>query len=189
MTDFDKYGYVIIKEFLDPVSIRTVSRYMEYRLKQSGSVSNDPTSKYSFYADPLVETILYNATPDVEQACGLELHPTYSYSRVYVKGEQLKKHVDRPSCEISVTCNVAINGNPWSIWCQYLDNEPTECILNPGDAVVYKGCEVEHWRYPLEHADFNAQFMLHYVNKNGPYAEYKWDKRSSLGSSSNTRRQ
>lgn len=188
MTDFDEKGYVILRGFLDPGSVATMSRYMEYRAKQSNGNWEDPTSRYGFYADPLAETVLYNAREEVEKASGRELHPTYAYSRIYVNGDQLKKHVDRPSCEISVTVNVAIDADePWPIWCQYKGSEPVKCMLAPGDAVVYKGCEVVHWREPLTHANINAQFMLHYVDKNGPNAQYKWDKRPSLGMSSNTR--
>ena len=190
MTDFNKTGYVIVKEFLDPVAVSTVSRYMEYKLKRKdfNAGVEEEISTYSSYADPLTETILYNAKSDIENICQLELEPTYSYTRIYMKGDQLKKHVDRPSCEISVTVNVAIDGKPWSIWCQNPGDAPVECILHPGDAVVYKGCIVEHWREPLEHANFNAQFMLHYVDKNGKNVSYKWDNRSSLGLPSNTRR-
>jgi hypothetical protein len=187
MTEFDKKGYVIIRGFLDSVGVATVSRYMEYKAKQSQGTWQDPESKFAFYADPLIETILYTARETIEETCGLELDPTYSYARIYYKGDELKKHVDRPSCEVSVTTNVAINGEPWSIWCQNPGDEPVECVLQPGDAVVYKGCVVEHWREPLKHADFNAQFMLHYVDKNGINASYKWDRRPSLGLPSNMR--
>lgn len=189
MTEFDQKGYAIVRGFLDPLSVATVSRYMEYRAKQINGKWQDPVSQYSFYADPLAETILYNSKADIEDVCEKQLDPTYSYSRVYVKGDELKRHVDRPSCEISVTVNVAITADkPWPIWCQYKDNDPVECLLAPGDAVVYKGCEVYHWREPLRHADINAQFMLHYVDKNGPHASFKWDKRPSLGMLSETRR-
>lgn len=188
MTEFDAKGYTIVREFLDPASTQTMSRYMEYRAKQTPEEYDDPTSRFSFYADPLAETVLYSARSDVETVCGRKLYPTYSYSRVYVRGDELKKHVDRPSCEISVTVNVAIDAaDPWPIWCRYKNNDPVECLLNPGDAVIYKGCEVEHWRYPLRHANINAQFMLHYVDVNGPYANRKWDNRPSLGLLANTR--
>lgn len=189
MTEFDQKGYSIVRGFLDPISVATVSRYMEYRAKQNNGKRQDPVSQYSFYADPLAETILYNSKADIEDVCEKQLDPTYSYSRVYVKGDELKRHVDRPSCEISVTVNVAITADtPWPIWCQYKDNDPVECLLAPGDAVVYKGCEVYHWREPLRHADINAQFMLHYVDKNGPHASFKWDRRPSLGMLNETRR-
>jgi hypothetical protein len=64
---------------------------------------------------------------------------------------------------------------------QYEDKDPVKCLLNPGDAVIYKGCEVTHWRRKLAKGLINVQFMLHYVDKNGPYTEYKFDGRESLG--------
>ena len=187
MIDFEEHGYTIIRGFLDSASLATMSRYMEYRAKQTSETNTDPTSRYAFYADPLAETVLYNSREEIESICGRSLYPTYSYSRVYVRGDELKKHVDRSSCEISVSVNVAIDGSPWPIWCRYKGNSAVKCVLEPGDAVVYKGCEVEHWREPLQHASINAQFMLHYVDADGPYASYKWDSRPSLGMPSNKR--
>jgi hypothetical protein len=59
--------------------------------------------------------------------------------------------------------------------------EPMAFYLDPGDAVVYKGCEVVHWREKADGTEVTAQFMLHYVDQNGPYADFKLDKRASLG--------
>lgn len=182
MTDFDKAGCVLIKGFLDPQAIQTVSRYMEYSVKnQEYNKVSDSWSKYARYADPLTETILYNAKDHVEEITGKELYPTYSYARVYVQGDYLGPHVDRPSCEISITCHVAAKGKEWPIWMKPPGKEAVSFVLEPGDAVVYKGCEVVHWREKAVDTEVNAQFMLHYVDKNGPNAEYKFDRRAALG--------
>lgn len=141
----------------------------------------DDLSKYARYADPLMEVMLVDSRGAVEAVVGKELLPTYSYSRVYVEGDDLERHIDRPSCEYSVTVNVACDGEPWPIWMQDEDAEPTKVTLSPGDAVIYKGCEVHHWRSKMTRSRVNAQFMLHYVDKNGPFAEYEWDKRSGAG--------
>jgi hypothetical protein len=183
MTDFEKYGCVLIKNFLDKQSTQTVSRYMEYALKQNAMPRDNGVESPSFarYADPLTETILFNSHEYVEEITNKKLYPSYSFSRVYVKGDELKPHVDRPSCEISVTCHVATKGAPWLIWMHAPGKEPISFELESGDAVVYKGCEVKHWRDKAVDTEVNAQFMLHYVDQNGPYAEYKFDKRTSLG--------
>lgn len=183
MTDFDKVGCVLIKSFLDPQATDTVSRYMEYALI-SGAIGKprDPLAHtYAKYADPLIETILYNSRNHVEEVTGKKLYPTYSYSRIYLKGDNLGPHTDRPSCEVSVTCNVATKGAFWPIWMRVFDGEPMSFTLEPGDAVVYKGCEVEHWREKATDTEVTAQFMLHYVDQDGPYAGFKFDKRTSLG--------
>jgi len=182
MTEFQQKSCVLIKSFLDPQSVQTVSRYMEYAI--TGDAYNCPEdtwSKYSRYADPLIETILYNSKAEVEQITGLSLNPTYSFSRVYVKNDVMPKHVDRPSCEVSLTVNVATVGEKWPIWMQVPGQDPVSITLEPGDAVVYKGCEVQHWRETAVNTEITAQFMLHYVNKNGPFAGYKFDARPKLG--------
>lgn len=186
-TQFKERGYVVVRNFISEADASVISRYMEYALKGDlytdrvgGPKTNDP-SKYARYADPLMEVILADSREAVEAVVGVELLPTYSYSRVYVEGDDLERHIDRPSCEYSVTVNVACVGEPWPIWMQNGDAEPTKVALNPGDAVIYKGCDVYHWRNKMVQASVNAQFMLHYVNKNGSFADYQWDKRPGLG--------
>lgn len=189
MTEFQTNSCVVVKGFIDPQGIQTVSRYMEYALKQQELVREETAlaTSYSRYADPLTETILYSSLGHMEEITGKKLHPTYSYSRIYVKGDVLKPHVDRPSCEISATIHVATNGEPWPIWMKVRGKEPMSFTLEPGDAVVYKGCEVTHWRNVADKTDVNVQFMLHYVDQDGPNASYKFDKRLSLGLLQNSR--
>ena len=181
MTEFQTKGYVFVKDFMDSESILDVSRYMEYLLKRKSTHTSDSISTYSFYADPLIETILYNARDQLEYITGLELYPTYSYARVYLKKDELKCHTDRPACEISVTCNVATVGEPWPIFIQMPGQDPVKFILGPGDAIVYRGIEAKHWRETNINTEINAQFMLHYVDSNGKHTSYKYDKRESLG--------
>lgn len=188
MTEFQQFGCSVIKEFVHPEELKTISQYMEnkLRLKQWDRrpdlyFSESDPSALSFYADPLVEVVLQKSAPAIEEVTGLELYPTYSYSRIYLKGDELVPHVDRESCEISVTVNVATVGKPWPIWMKTSNGEEIKIELSPGDAVVYKGCEVTHWREKMVNTEINVQFMLHFVDKNGPNAEYKWDKRPGLG--------
>ena len=58
---------------------------------------------YSLYGDPLMESLLIQAQPFIEKIIKLELVPTYAYWRLYITGSDLKKHIDRKSCEYSTT--------------------------------------------------------------------------------------
>lgn len=189
---FERYGCVLVESFLDPLTVQTISMYMENKIRrnewQQKKSEGDPVTKLAYYSDPLIETVLQASLPLVAEICGKEIDPTYSYMRLYQPGEELEPHVDRPSCEISVTVNVAAKGKLSPIWMHYKDNEPNAYTLNPGDAVVYKGCEAKHWRKPLEADQLNVQFMLHYVDKNGPHAGRKFDTRPNLGFPSDMRR-
>lgn len=193
MTEFQTNGYVVVKGFYKPEEVDIISRYLENALKrypENNQGGNDgiTNNTISWYADPLAEVILRNSVPKIQAVTGLELYPTYSYTRVYQKGDDLKAHVDRPACEISVTSHIATVGKPWPIYMKAPGKEPTVHYFEPGDACIYKGCEVEHWRNEAVDTDFNVQVMLHYVDKNGPSAGYKFDARPALGLNHTTRR-
>ncbi len=69
---------------------------------------------YAKYADRLMETLLIKTIPVMKAKTGLDLVPTYSYTRLYRTGNILNRHKDRPSCEISTTLN--LGGDPWPIF-------------------------------------------------------------------------
>jgi hypothetical protein len=119
---------------------------------------------------------LQDLLPHFEKACGKRLYPTYSYARLYKPGEELKKHKDRPACEISATVTLGFEGDVWSI---YMAGNKVD--MQVGDAVLYKGMEVEHWREKYTEGQWQAQVFLHYVDADGPHADQKYDGRTSLG--------
>lgn len=128
-----------------------------------------------FYGDPLMESLMVNKIGLMQKETGLELLPTYAFWRMYTLNADLKKHTDRPACEISVTVNIGSDGTKWPI---YMGG--VEINLEPGDAVIYLGCEVEHWREEFT-GDWQAQTFLHYVDKNGKNVEWFKDKRPLYG--------
>jgi len=150
---------------------------------------------YSHYADHVMETLLMKTLPVMQKETGLELVPTYSYARAYKKGDILKRHKDRPSCEISTT--IHLGGDQWSIFIDptgsnnvideykniHKPNAPqgVKVDLDIGDMLVYSGCELEHWREQFQ-GDVCVQVFLHYNHVNGQFAEKnKFDKRPLLG--------
>ena len=137
---------------------------------------NDPQipNTYAHYADPVMETLLVKVLPVMQKETELDLCPTYSYARLYKNGDELKRHKDRPSCEISTT--IHLGGDPWAIFV-----EGTKVLLEIGDMLVYSGCELEHWREPFD-GNICGQVFLHYNHVNGPFAEKnKFDGRPMLG--------
>lgn len=189
---FEKYGCIKISEFFSTETIRIISRYLENKLRRGEWVEKvepgEEVTKLWYYADPLLEVFLQENVEVIEKIIGKNIIPTYSYARIYQPGESLRPHVDRPSCEISVTVNVATKGDFSPIYIKYKDNENVKYILNSGDAVIYKGCEATHWRDELKEGQLNVQFMLHYVDKNGHNASYEKDNRPMYGMNDTTRR-
>ena len=175
------YSYFLMK--------RKVARkmYDERYISQSNydyGVWNDEQipETYSHYADIAMETLLQNLQPKMEKETGLKLTPTYSYARIYKKGDILKRHKDRYSCEVSTTLN--LGGDDWPIYLEPSGEEGKEGIkvdMQPGDMLVYKGCDVEHWREEFT-GENCGQVFLHYNDASDPKAEEnKYDTRPFLG--------
>ena len=125
----------------------------------------------SIYADPVFENLLNFIKPKIEKDYGKELVPTYSFWRMYTYNSDLFPHIDRASCEISATVMFGSDGTKWPF---FVDGNKFD--LEPGDAVLYLGTKLKHWRETFL-GDWHAQGFLHYVDQEGPHAEWKRDKR------------
>lgn len=130
----------------------------------------------SDYGDPAFDGLLEYLRPRVEDRSGLRLLPTYSYFRMYKRGDVLKRHRDRPACEISVTLNIGQKPlDPWPIYVQN-DGEPCGAELKPGNELLYRGIELFYWRDAFQ-GEALVQVFLHYVDRDGPNADKKFDGR------------
>ncbi len=137
---------------------------------------------YSQYGNIAMETLMLKCQPQMEKVTGLKLYPSYTYARIYKKGDELKRHKDRFSCEISTTMN--LGGDAWPIYLEPSGETGKKGIkvdLKQGDMLVYSGCELEHWRNKFK-GDECIQVFLHYNNSetNGS-KENMFDKRLHLG--------
>ena len=141
---------------------------------------------YSHYADIVMETLLLKVHPIMEKITKLKLYPAYSYARIYNKGNVLNRHMDRPSCEISTTIN--LGGDPWPIYLEpsgKLGKKGIKIDLKPGDMLVYRGCDLEHWRDEFK-GELCSQVFLHYNNKKTKNSKkHLFDGRPHLGLPSN----
>jgi len=150
---------------------------------------------YTKYGDWVMDALLMYMIPIMKEKTGMDLIPTYSFTRLYEKGNKLKRHKDRPSCEISTTLH--LGGDEWPIFLDpsggnYVIDELKEIHkpgapkgvrvdLKVGDMLIYSGCELEHWREPFE-GTVCSQVFLHYNHANGPFANTNmFDKRPILG--------
>ena len=152
-------------------------------------------NSYAKYSDRVMETLLVDTIKVMQKKTGLRLVPTYSYCRLYRTGNILKRHKDRPSCEISTTLN--LGGDPWPILIDPTGSDNVideyknihkpgapkgvEVNLKPGDMLIYSGCELEHWREPFK-GKLCGQVFLHYNHADGQFAKSNlYDKRPMLG--------
>ena len=204
--------YMVIKKILSEELVKIYYDYMLNREKvcitlmdnkyinpfsKAYGFFNDPQvpHAYCIYGDLLFDNMLTQLKPRIEKETGLELTEMYTFARNYTQRQELVRHKDRASCEISGTIN--LGGDPWPI---YIDTNPengkfetidgvtkyissgekgVEVLLEPGDCMLYLGTECEHWREPLLEKGC-SQVFIHY-RETKKVTDDKWDKRLGPG--------
>jgi hypothetical protein len=176
---FQNDGYVVIRPLVTEPLLGFLWRHLKAVAPRIGEGSHHRLVEQSLTADVVMEHLLQRLLPELEQAAGLKLYPTYSCCRLYEHGNILLRHSDRKACEISATVNLGQDpADPWPIWIEGRNGE-AEVRLHPGDALVYRGIECDHWRLPYQ-GSLLGQVFLHYVDQDGPHAEWRFDKRDGL---------
>ena len=215
--EFEKNGYLRVENLWDPEELyypvpreRGMIRYN----KQGGEIIDHVAKEMqvpgslSRYNHPQYKTIHTGVRKKLEEIIGRKLYNTYYYDRYYFNGQQLKKHIDRDSCEISVSMHISTNlpdnEKDWPIWFKtpdtYVDEQKTgvlvpgeerSVICQPGDGVIYKGCERPHWRnsmpFPKQRKRdillrrpqieyYYHQIFFHYVLADGRRAHFAHDQ-------------
>lgn len=198
---FDDDGYLVQKDFYDisglinepSDELRGIVTYGKTVDDYTIGPTNQVEGSLSRYGYPLKEYKEAHTAIrfKVEKIIGRKLYNTYYFDRFYFPGQELEKHCDRESCEISVSLNISTNlkgrDSEWPFWIRtpfkYApedkkkknlldDGEDRYAYLSPGDAVIYKGCECLHWRDPMpgiigNEKQYYHQIFFHYVLADG----------------------
>ena len=202
--DFDRNGALIVKNLCDPRQLYRDVPLLRGQINYWGTKSNqfeyNPEERQvegslATYGHPHYRQIHTDVRLKLENIIGRKLYNTYYYDRFYFPGQELKVHTDRDACEISVSIHISSNvDKPWPLWVRTPKNINESCCLEPGDGLIYKGCERPHWRDPLpgkenkpsmidkirkkEFIDktYYHQVFFHYVLQDGIRAHCAWDR-------------
>ena len=209
---FDKNGFLVLQNLYDPQElfhpVPKIRGQLNYRSKKLDDVEyieeeSQVEGSLARYWHPQYRKIHSDIRLIIEKEIGRKLYNTYYYDRFYFPGQELKKHTDRPACEISISVHISTNLEEyWPIFIKtpYVFAESQECTkvkklintgdivavnLNPGDGVLYKGCERPHWRDKMPGTFemmsggeelYYHQIFFHYVLQDGIRAHHAWDK-------------
>lgn len=182
---FDRDGALFIPGFIDvsalerePEGAGNLIQYRNGKVTNLGPDAVQTSGSLETYGHPSARESYFIAKKKIEETIGKRLNHTYYFDRFYYDGQELKRHADRPACQISVTIHIkSTDGNDWPFYIQSPDGRQLSYVLSPGDAVIYKGTECAHWREPLKtgYDDYYHQIFMHYVLQDGHYVEYSFD--------------
>jgi hypothetical protein len=174
---FKNSGYVHVKNLINKDLCYFLTHVLLRKYSEPNKHDDDqvPNCLATLDHEILFETLLEKVWPDIELVTGLDLLPTYAYSRLYTNGNLLERHSDREECEISVSLQLGRSHHySWPIWMNGSRHDLAE-----GDAVIYRGYELDHWRERCDGPPdyYSGQVFLHFVNANGPWADRVGDNR------------
>ena len=191
---FDSHGYLYVPNMIDISELKQEvpeerGAIIYYRKDKFDHNPIEPhvNGSLSRWNYPPYKTSHFTVKKKIEEVLGYDLLKTYFYDRFYFTGQELTRHSDRPACEISVTIQVSSNGKkPWPIWFETKEGKEVFVNMKDGDGVIYRGCEREHWRNPLESRysktelffrklmkkeddTYHHQIFYHFVDSQGPH--------------------
>jgi hypothetical protein len=194
MAELLENGFVICKKYLNKASCEELFTYTLEQINNNSmpnfELHQNPSrigTAYDSYGDDVYQDILYDKIPFIEHLADNVVYPTYQVCRAYKKGGGCLPHVDRGPCEISVSLFVGVTSDVYKshLCIKNYAGETHKVELQEGDAVVYMGCDLEHWRShigqqsqerPSEGVDWKMiQSFFHYVRRGGPHEKYAYD--------------
>lgn len=161
------------------------------QLQREGPLLKAKALELYGYHYPMFTSFLWGMTPAIEGHVGEPLLPTYCYFRIYKEGDICRVHGDRPSCEHSLSLTLAYSdGRVWplEVGKRPIENPyeradetfvkedlPVAVPMEAGDAVLYQGVHRHHGRTTPNPNRWSAHLFLHWVARNGPFADHAFD--------------
>jgi hypothetical protein len=138
-----------------------------------------------------MESFLWGLTPIMSQLVGRDLLPSYTYFRIYLKGDICRVHSDRPSSEFGLSMTLEYSDD--QCWDLQLGKERIDSLyplsddfgtmdyasieMGVGDAVLYQGSHYAHGRTQPNPNGWSAHLFLFFVDRNGPYSKHAFDEK------------
>jgi hypothetical protein len=196
-------GYAHLRDVTPPDVARSLLGFISRDLAQSGktqkalrapAVNTKPAYELHSYQYAPLMGFHWGLTSRMCEVTGAKLLPTYGFFRVYQRNDICTVHTDRPSCEHSLSMPLAYgDGIVWSIEvgkqeydfdaaCKlevandFGGEEYRGLLLDPGDALLYKGVNKRHGRMTPNPNSWSAHVFLHWIDTEGPFKEWAFDR-------------
>lgn len=195
-------GYALIKELVPAEVTQAFLRQLKQDMGDAPIALSGVTQHLNLLTRPAFEVyshhyppmnfFLWGLTPIVSQLVGKELLPTYDYLRIYREGDICRVHSDRHSCEHSLSLTLDYSdGEIWDLEVEKGKSQPSAKVdpdfvgeeysslsMQVGDAVLYQGVNHRHGRVKPNPNAWSAHLFLHWVDRDGPYADNAFDGRA-----------
>lgn len=192
---FQDEKYVVVEKILPSYYMRAMKTFFREYVSNGFMAFDGRQVKHRFYEHnlPLARFFHRDFTKLMSIIVGEDVKPSYAFSASYFGEAALDPHIDRAQCEYSISFQVDYQPepkddlSPWGLyvsplelaerqhkgsfpWGDYPEDDPDsrkckKVHLRSGDGLFYRGCELVHYRYPLEKGHTSTSIFFHYVAK------------------------
>jgi hypothetical protein len=166
---FLQNGYTPVPGLIHPFHLAVLRRYYRRQIRKGAVRLGDDQSsrRYIAHNDPVARFFHFQLAQCVSKLVGKPVKPSYVYMAAYQPGARLEKHTDREQCAFSITLCVDYSPEPAlaTPWPLYLETpRGTVTVYQAlGDGLLYRGCELPHYRRTLAQGHTSTSIFFHYV--------------------------
>jgi hypothetical protein len=166
-------GYVQLDAMLPAPLLASLQSYFGALIDEGHLRFADPQSRrYYRHSEPIAVWLHQQIAACIGALTGTPVKPSYAFLAGYVPGSQLRPHVDRAQCEYTLSLNIdftlegrskAQRAEAWPLCLNDRHGRTVQVHLNPGDALLFKGRELTHYRAPLGPGRRSTSVFFHFV--------------------------
>ena len=168
---FRKGGYAPLQGLIHPFHLGAMRTYYRQLIRDGGMPLGDAQTSRRYFAhnERIACFFHHQLSAVVGDIVGAPVKPSYVYVASYQPGARLLKHTDRPQCEYSISMCIDFTPEPsrQTPWPLRLEtkNGPVKVFQGIGDALLYRGPELPHYRTTLAKGCTSTSIFFHYVHR------------------------
>ena len=166
--EFAHQGYCAVRGLLPKPQVAALARYYRALVETGGWALGDAqvTRRHGWHNESVARFYHHQLTSFAAALAGAPVCASYCYVSAYQRGAELDPHVDRKQCAYTMSFIVDEHGGnsvDWPLW--FLAGaERSAVTLAVGDAVLFRGHDIPHWRESAPQAGLALSTLLfHYV--------------------------
>lgn len=165
-----RQGFAVLSQIVPSLQQQALRQYLRH-LTAGGYFDQGSVQvplRNVIHNEPVMFFILGQLTQLLNAVLPAPVKPSYTYLADYLGGAVLEKHVDREQCLWNVSLALDASPDPavvedWPIWL-HVGAEAEPVSLRIGDAVLYSGSRIPHWREPLPLGQRVCMGLFHFVS-------------------------
>ncbi len=165
---FTEQGYCELPSLIPLVYVAALARYYRTLIESGAWALGDEQVRlrHGWHNESVSRYFHHQFTDFVGRIAGEPVKPSYAYVSAYHEGAVLRPHVDRKQCVFTMSLAIEdVDGSEKAAWPLWFQTHSGRVSLEQraGDGVLFRGCDLPHWRDVPPAGRESTTLLFHYV--------------------------